>query len=410
MEDAPEIKNENAKLTINPKIYIFSILAFFSIFSPAILHSNPSELFNALFGSPEAPLSEATVVQINGLYDSIYYFAFFIGLVLGPISDQKGKRKVFILLGGVIFILSSFWTIRSPSIAWLLVFRLFQGIGHILAWQTLMILVFDYSSKENAGRSLSIFFIFIGAAMGLGSMFGGLLADVGVFVPLITSMILYSVVLIGTIFFISDPPFSHKRPSLKESFLLLKQNTTVIVPSIFNFVDRLHMGFLLTLVPLYLTYIIPVAPGIRGMVFGLSALPTIALTYPIGKKSDLSWGRFKPLIVGSIIFGILLSLTGYLSGSSLFVFIIILLLQGFARGVTTAPNKSLLNDLVDSENNATAVAFFNFFGNIGIVFGPLLVYIFRTNYNIAFLVAGLIELGSLGINYVLARKMGFANM
>jgi sugar phosphate permease len=167
------------------------------------------------------------------------------------------------------------------------------------------------------------------------------------------------------------------------------------------------MGFLTTMIPLYLTYVIPVSPAIRGMIFGLSALPMIILSYPVGKRSDAGWGRFKPLIYGSISYGILLSITGFISHSSLIIFIIILLIQGCAQGFTTAPNNSLLGDVVNPENKATAVGVFNFFGNIGIIIGPIFALFFVNNYNLAFLIAGILELLSLAINTLLAKKMKF---
>jgi DHA1 family multidrug resistance protein-like MFS transporter len=370
------------------------------------LHSNDPEFFNALFGVTD-PLE---ITQISSLYDAIYYFAFLVGLVLGPISDNKGKRKIFISIGALMFIIFSALLITSPGVVFLLIYRLFQGVSHIIVWQSLMVLVYDFSQKSNLAKSLSIYTIFMGLAMGLGTMFGGILADIGVFVPMLVSIISYLLVLGGATFFLHDPEQHYVRPTIKENIFLLKSNPQIIVPSMFNFVDRLHMGFLITMVPLYLTFVIPVSPGMRGMIFGLSAIPMIILSYPVGKKSDAKWGRFKPLIYGSIIYGVLLSITGFVSQFSVVIFIIILLLQGCAQGFTTAPNNSLLGDLVNPESKATAVGVFNFFGNVGIMLGPIFALFFGVNYNMAFLIAGIIELVSLAINYVLAKKMKFVDI
>jgi MFS family permease len=205
--------------------------------------------------------------------------------------------------------------------------------------------------------------------------------------------------------FLKDPKFLKQRPTIKQSICLVKEKPHILVPAFFNFIDRLHMGFLIALIPLYLTYVIPLEPSMRGMIFGLSAIPSIVLSYPVGKKSDGPWGRIKPLALGSLIYGTLLSLTGFVAQNSLVIFIIFLMLQGCAQGLTMTPNISLLGDIIEPEHNAMAVSIFNFFGNIGMILGPIFGLIFGRNYSLAFLVAGIIEIVSLVVNIFLARKL-----
>lgn len=401
---------EQTKRKLDNKIYLISLLTFFSIFAAAILHANDAELFNFLLADSVNPLTESEIVRISSLYDSIYYFAYFVGLILGPISDNKGKRRIFILSGSSFYILFSTGLLFSGNLTMLLIFRLLQGIAHILVWQSLMVLIYDYSHSSNVAKCVSIYTIFLGSGMGLGTMMGGIFADIDVFTPMVVSVICYLLVLLGSIIFIRDTEQVHKRPTLKENFLLLKSKPEISVPLIFNFVDRLHMGFLITVVPLYLTYAIPLKPSLRGMITGIVAIPPLFLSYPVGKRSDASWGRFRPLIIGSIFYGVFLMFTVLIAQDSLVLFSLMLLLQGCAQGFTTTPNTSLLGDLVTSQSKATAVGFFNFFGNIGIIVGPLLAYIFAQNYALAFIIAGSIELISLGVNYLLARKMSFIKL
>jgi len=161
----PELPTKDGK--IHRMVYLVAVMTFFSILAPALLHSNDKELFTALFASPTNLLSELTVVHYSSLYDSVYYIAFIVGLIIGPISDTKGKRKVFVIIGSLGFILFSTLLRYSPTFQILLLFRLFQGISHILVWQTLMVLVYDYSGS-NIAKSVSIYTIFMGMAMGTG--------------------------------------------------------------------------------------------------------------------------------------------------------------------------------------------------------------------------------------------------
>ncbi len=397
-------ENQNQDAKINRMVYLVATLTFFSILAPALLHSNDKELFTALFSNPTNPLSELTIINYSSLYDSIYYVAFIIGLIIGPISDTKGKRKIFIVTGSLGFILFSALIRFSPNFQILLLFRLLQGISHILVWQTLMVLVYDYSGS-NVAKSVSIYTIFMGMAMGSGTMSGGFLANLGTFIPLYVSIGSYSIVFLLAMLFLKDPKFLKQRPTIKQSIFLVKEKPHILVPAFFNFIDRFHMGFLIALIPLYLTFVIPLEPSMRGMIFGLSAIPSIVLSYPVGRKSDGPWGRIKPLALGSLIYGTLLSLTGFISQDSLVLFIIFLMFQGCAQGLTMTPNNSLLGDIIEPEHNAMAVSLFNFFGNIGMILGPIFGLIFGRNYNLAFLIAGIIEIVSLVVNIFLARKL-----
>ena len=399
---SPESRKPRGKL--HRMVYLVGILTFFSILAPALLHSNDKELFTYLFSSPGNPLSDLTIIRYSSLYDSVYYLAFIVGLIIGPISDSKGKRKVFVITGSLGFIVFTRLIFISTSIRWLLLFRLLQGISHILVWQTLMVLVYDYS-QGNIAKSVAIHTIFMGMAMGSGTMAGGFLANLGVFVPLYVSIGSYSIVFLLALLFLRDSETQHQRPTIKQSIFLVKKKPHILVPAFFNFIDRLHMGFLIAAIPLYLTYIIPMEPSMRGMIFGLSAIPSIVLSYPVGKKSDGSWGRIKPLAFGSLLYGVLLSLTGIVAQDSLVLFIVFIMIQGCAQGLTMTPNNSLLGDIIEPEHNAMAVSLFNFFGNIGMILGPVFGLIFGSNFNLAFLLAGILEIVSLFFNIFLARKL-----
>jgi MFS family permease len=181
-----------------------------------------------------------------------------------------------------------------------------------------------------------------------------------------------------------------------ENTAIVFRKPRLIIPGIFNFIDRLHIGFILFILPLFLQIGLGVKPELRGMVLGLFALPFIILQYPVGKWSDRI-GRFKPLIFGSICYGIMLVFMGFLGSFGLFVIIIGFILLGIGNGFTGPPAMALVGDTVEADDNATGMGFFNLMGNIGIITGPLIggFLITYTDFVAAFVVAGLIELLSL---------------
>jgi MFS family permease len=88
---------------------------------------------------------------------------------------------------------------------------------------------------------------------------------------------------------------------------------------------------------------------------------------------------------------------GFLGSFGLFVIIIGFIILGIGNGFTGPPAMALVGDIVEADDNATGMGFFNLMGNIGIIIGPLIggFLITYTDFVVAFVVAGLIELFSL---------------
>ena len=178
VENTNLIENKSSKMNL-----LLGILIFFVVSSTAILHSNQNEFILERFGLDEA---------MTSYYDTALYAAFLIvGIILGFFANKTGKRVEFIIIGssgGIIF----FWCltlIPPPQYGLLLFFRFIQGSFTILAWQSIMTLTLDISNPTNRGKNMAIFGIFLMLAMGLGSMFGGIMSERGIFVPYYFSMI-----------------------------------------------------------------------------------------------------------------------------------------------------------------------------------------------------------------------------
>jgi MFS family permease len=364
----------------------FSI--FLTILAPALLHTNQYEFIVERF----------SVDLLNASYfDTVLYASYLIiGILTAILSNKVGKRRVFVSIGAfgsAIFYYLLTTTLNYPL---LLLFRFIQGGFTVLVWQTIMTMVLDQSTASNRGKNMGIFGIFLVLSMGSGPVLGGIFAGFGVLVPYFVAIILSFIVFFLSLFLLQEPAQVIPKPTLKENLSILLNKPRLIVPSIFNFVDRLHMGFILFLLPLVLQIELEVSPELRGMVLGLYALPYILLQYPVGRWSDRI-GRYKPLILGSIFTGIILSVIGFLSSFGLFVVIIGFILLGLGNGITGPPAMALVGDMIEKNENAVGMGFFNLFGNIGIICGPILGGFLadNTNFVTSFVIAGLIEFVSL---------------
>jgi MFS family permease len=384
---------------VKAQVIYLGLATFFMITAVSLISSNKPE-FVAL------KIIDGVVNDlIISHYDTVLYLAYLIvGILSGIIANRLGKRRIFIMIGtfgaGILFWL----LIIIPGYEMMLILRFIQGSFTVLGWQIIMTILLDISNTYDRGRNMGIYGIFLALGMGIGPMIGGYIAELGIFAPYYTAVALNFVAFFITILLIKEPSSNKIKPSLKEKFKVFKNNFELIIPGIYNFVDRLHMGFNLTILVLFMAEL-GQDPSIRGMVLGLYALPFILLQYPVGKLSD-KHGRYKFLIPGSIGYGVVLCITGYVGSISLGLLITLYIILGIFSGLTGPPSMALVGDIADKENNAMAMGFFNFVGNLGIVIGPLIggIISYYFDYGLAYLCAGIIELISLAICILISRK------
>jgi len=371
------------------QVLLSGILVLLTVSAAALLHTNEPEFILGRFsGVSEFEYS---------LFDSILYLAYLIfSVILGILSDRIAKRKVFIVIGG--FGGSLFYWLMTTTLDYkiLLVMRFAQGIFTVLAWQSLMTSILDFSMPSNRGKNMGVFGVFLATAMGVGPVIGGIVARYGVFQPYYVASFFSLVVGLVALCGIRDSDHLKARVSFRKSITLAKRCPEMKIPSILNFVDRLHMGFILTALPLLLVTALGISESFRGMILGLFATPFILLQYPIGKLSD-SIGRRVLVITGSFCYAFTLVFVGFAAQVGLIQLIISLVLLGIFSGLTAPPTMAWIGDCVPPKDRATGTGFFNLLGNIGMVLGPIVlgVILLHGNFVIAFVIAGLIELLSL---------------
>lgn len=379
-------------------IAVASVNVFLTVLAVSVLRSNITE-FVGRFTAP------GDVLAISH-FDTVHYVAFLVvGVAAGIAHDKTRRRRPFVITGSAGAAASFIVLVLVQDFASLLVARFVQGAFTVLCWQGFMTIALDASAGERRGRHMGIFGAAMMVSMGAGTFVGGLLANAGLLVPYFAAAACNVAVLLVSGGLLQDPVHVERKPALRESLAILARRPRVLVPCIFNLVDRLHMGFLVFVIPVFVATVLGLDPSIRGAVLGLNALPAILLQYPVGKLSDKR-GRVAPLVAGSVAFGTVMMLAGPVGVFGIVPFVIMMFALGVGSGLTAAPAMALLGDLVDSHDNGMAMAAFNFFGNVGIILGPVIGgLVGQLDFVLAFLVAGAIELGSLATNMVLLKYL-----
>lgn len=371
------------------QIILSGFLVLLTVSAAALLHTNEPEFILARF-------PEISEFQYS-LFDAVLYLSYLIfGIAAGIASDRFARRKLFITAGGLGASLF-YWSMTiTLDYQILLLMRFVQGAFTVLAWQTLMTLVLDNSRSSNRGKNMGIFGVFLATAMGLGPVLGGVLAEQSVFQPYYVASILSLLVGVLSIIGVKEPVHLTSQPSLRESISLAKRNPELTIPATINFVDRLHMGFILTALPLMLVQVLAVSESLRGMVLGLFAMPFILLQYPVGRLSDRI-GRYKPVVVGSLAYALILTIIGIAAQQGLALLVLALMLLGAFSGLTAPPTLAWVGDVTKTKDTATGMGFFNFMGNLGMITGPLILgsILVSNGFVLAFMIAGVIELAGL---------------
>ena len=381
------------------QVVLLGILTLFTITAAAVLHVNqPEFILDRFIGISEFEYS---------LFDTTLYLAYlFFGITTGLLSDRWRKRRGFVLIGATGSMVFYWLMTTTLSYPVLLLFRFLQGAFTVMVWQTFMTLAIDYSDSHNRGRNMGIFGAFLAIGMGLGPAIGGFIASVGVFMPYYFAIGFNALVFVIALVSLRDPPLTKIRPTLSQSFMLARKNPELVVPGIFNLFDRLHIGFILTALPFFLSISLGLDESLRGMALAIFATPFIILQYPMGKLSDRH-GRFRQLAIGSVGYGIVLSFVGIVGVFGFSLLLVMLAILGVFAGVTSPPSMALVGDIVGQENSAMGMGFFNFLGNMGITIGPIIfgVLIPFIGMSSAFVVVGILELITLVVNIILVKTV-----
>ncbi len=388
------------------KILLISISIMFVISSTSLLHANEADFIIDRF--------EGIDSFKFSLFDSFLYAAYLIGgPIAGLASAKVGRRKPFVIVGAAVSAAMTLLMTLAGSYPLLLVLMFFQGAFCVASWQALMTMILDYSDDTNRGRNMGIFGTFMALSMGLGPVVGGVLAKAYIFAPYYVSAGQCILAVIITLLFIAEPgmKLENIKPKLVDSFAFARHRPALIVPALFNLVDRLHMGFIIFIIPLMLREVLNLGPEYRGMLLGVNAIMYILLQYPMGRLSDRI-GRYKLLLIGSIGYGSLLCFSGPTAALGLMPLVALFFVLGIFSGFTGPANSALVGDIVTKEENPLAMGFFNLFGNAGMVVGSLFggLMLSISGFTVAFIVAGAIELSTLAVNIALLGKYGITKM
>ncbi len=307
--------------------------------------------------------------------------SFLFSPVAGFLSDKYGNRKwfitVFSFLDGILFFLLS----QTKDLGELHILRFLEGACHIFVIGLLLSLIADRENDPNSkyhrkGLLLGIAGMVLSLGVGLGSPLG-ILGRKNPDIPFLFAGALMIFIGLVSLIFLNDYEYHYfKKINLKDWFKAFNENRLLVVPYSYNFIDRFTVGFFVTSFNLHLREDLGLSSGQVGIYLSLVLLPMSIFSLPFALLSRKT-GATILVMVGSLVYGISLSISGFILDTQLLVWV--LLLCGMGAGVMFVPSMIMAASMAKREYNASVMAGFTGFGSIGFMLGPI-CSVFLLNY------------------------------
>ncbi|MDZ5812673.1 MFS transporter [Halorubrum sp. AD140] len=316
-----------------------------------------------------------------GMWFLVAEFGAFVSfaVVWGAASDALGRRVPLIAAGALGGAASYVALAAVPELGLgfraALAVRVVGGALTIGAFSLAITALMDLDGGN--GRNMGAAGVAIGLGAAVGSVVGGALADANAFYPVyVGAAVLAGSGLLATAVDDRAAGRTNAREGAGEAVgfrdVLDRARTTrgLLVPLAFGFVDRLTAGFF-ALVGVYY-FQDPATFGLSaagaGATLALFFVPFALLQAPFGSLSDRI-GRFLPVVVGSIAYGVATIGVGVAPAYPVAAGLMVLV--GVCGALMAPATMALLTDLIDPEARGAAMGLFNVFGSLGFLTGFL---------------------------------------
>lgn len=346
------------------------------------------------------PGLEDTVAALGGsdtiLADTWFLVAEFGAFVVcavlwGVLSDTLGCRTPLVVLGAAGGAASYLAVALAPQLGFtfgvVLLLRVVGGAFTIGAFSLSITMLMDLSGGH--GRNMGAAGTAVGLGAALGSVAGGQLATVDPLAPLYGGAVLLG----GVAVIAATIPDRSPDDGLPADAIVehVRTRPALLVPFAFGYIDRLTAGFFALTGVAYFRDTFGIGPAQAGLTLALFFVPFAVLQYPVGWLSDRI-GRFLPVIVGSMLYGVTIIGIGIAPG---YVLAGGLLITSGVCGACVSPTTmALVTDIVPATERGVGMGGFNVFGSLGMLSGFLVGGLITELYGYlpAFLAAGGLEI------------------
>lgn len=368
-------------------LYWFTMYAYMPTFSPYL---------------KSLGISNKMIGVILGSYG---FTQMLIRIPLGIYSDRINKRKIFVITGVFLGILSSTGLFLFDNAYLLLLFRALAGAA-AAAWVTFTVLFSSYYQDHETAKSIGVINAFTKLGQVIAMLGGGLIAQIySQRYPFLLAVIGGLIGLILS-FNIKEKQNLDHRPIKINEVLKLARNYSLLT------VSFLAVIFQLIVFATTLGFIPVVAEQLGANSIHLSLLTIITITPGIF-SSSLSGSYFTPrfgerntIVGGFLLIAFSCIVVPYIN--QLWVLYLTQILNGFGQGIVFPTLMGLSIKNVVHSKRGTAMGFFQAIYGLGMFIGPVLLGFLSdfAGMNIGFWIIGLIGLLGALLTLIFCRSAG----
>ncbi|WP_017185148.1 MFS transporter [Alkalibacillus haloalkaliphilus] len=387
-----------SKVTKTNNVSIWCIITIASI--PLIMTLGNSMLI------PVLPVFEEEV-GISPFQSSLIITVYSVAAILiipiaGYLSDRYGRKMImipgliFTFIGGLIAGIASL-VIENPF-AWILVGRVFQGVGAAGALPIILPLVGDLYKNDDEKASSCLGLVETSNTFGkvLSPIIGAFFAAMLWYLPFFSISAFSLISLIAVIFFIKVPKDKEEPLKLKEFLTETKKIFQVEGKWLYTvFLLGAYTMLLLFGILFYLSDILEKQYGVDGVPKGVVlAFPLVVLcltSFITGRKIKGDLKTMKIIIMSAVaLLAVSITTVGF-STDSVTLLLVSTSLNGLAIGALLPTLDAMITESINKETRGTITSFYSSARFIGVAAGPPIVSLMMPiDINVGYIMAGVL--------------------
>ena len=346
--------------------------------------------------------SVAMVGLLGGIYGLLQVI---LRIPLGIASDKLNKRKIFIIIGMGISVISSLVLYFADTPEGLLIGRALPGASQA-AWVIIITLYVSYYESEKASKAMGVILACATIGQMIGTSFGGAIYTyLGPKAPFLISIGGAAVAFILS-FFIKDTSIKKKPAETADLFKVGKQKNVLIYSIVNGIMHFVMFATIVTYTPLIASGIGADGTLIGIMVFLYTGMGVIAslMTGTVIKDRH----EIPMTVIGMLMTVVGTAMTPF--SGSIAMLCVWQVVAGFGRGVAFSCLSARTVKSVPPEKSATATGLLQAVLAVGIFLGPILTGLLisaiddKSAMTVAYLALAGISLVGTALMYAAMRK------
>jgi predicted MFS family arabinose efflux permease len=357
--------------------------------------------------SPYAEHLGASLTMV-GLIGSAYGFSqLLLRVPIGILSDTLGKRRIFMMLGGVSSLLAALGIAFTTSPVFLLVFRALSGVAASM-WVAYTVLFSSYFPAGNAASSMGIMLATSATAQLLASWGGSWLAELYGWQAAFIAAIGLAALAVALASMVSDKATPKKQTlKLRDLLSMGKSPELLLVSLLAAFSQYLMFATVHGFTPSFASDALGATKSQLGLLTVVSTVPTAIASLLGGTWLTKHLPEKLVVIGGFMLAGIAALIIPFTPSMS--ILYITQVIGGIGRGSLFPVLMARSIQTVAPERKATAMGFFQSIYALGMTAGPAISGVLGQTWGIqtVFISAGCIGLiAALLAGWVLHRFQG----